>query len=121
MNDILIPIDDYMEVHDMYTKQYNDSAEITSHFCDNPNCPNHKLPMNDERHYHTEDADVFGAKYSSVKTHSYKMISNFTITKSRWVIFKTKVSIPSVHYFNFCDICISAINMVDRKVRNIEI
>ena len=88
---------------------------MSDHFCDNPVCPNHKLPMNDERHYHIEDADVFGPICNIVKTHSYKHITYETTIRHNWLIFKGKVISPIIKYFNFCDVCMSAINIIKRN------
>ena len=32
----------------------NEEKEF-KHFCDNPNCPNHNLELNYEKHYHSDD------------------------------------------------------------------
>lgn len=88
--------------------------EITKKFCDNPNCPNHRLPLNDERHYHTEDEDVFGAICGIVQSHIYEQVKVEKTYVYKWIIFKKRVNRIRVKHYNFCDICISAIKMVER-------
>ena len=40
------------------------------HFCDNPNCPNHELELNDENHHH----DGIGSICGILKTHQHTSI-----------------------------------------------
>jgi len=84
-----------------------DKKEV-KHFCDNPNCPNHMLELNDEKHYHDvgSSAITVGSICGILKTHPYKVKKVIPIshrlffTCSHEVITKT---------FHFCDICHGAI------------
>ena len=79
------------------------------HFCDNPNCPNHMLELNDEKHYHDVESSAItvGSICGILKTHPYyvKKVIPVGLTFmgrgfSHKVITKT---------FHFCDICHGAI------------
>jgi len=85
----------------------NEEKEL-KHFCDNPNCPNHNLELNDEKHYHTEvDEGTIGGICGILKTHRYyhkKVIPLSTFMGrgiSHTVVEKE---------FHLCDICKSAID-----------
>jgi hypothetical protein len=79
------------------------------HFCDNPNCPNNKLEMNDEKHYHIDiDEGSVGGICGILKTHSYyrrKVIlvgATFMGRGSHAVI---------TNEFNLCDNCKTAVDL----------
>jgi len=77
------------------------------HFCDNPNCPNHKLEMNDEKHYHI-DKDCVGGICGILKTHRYyhkRVIPNKNTFLSRGF---SHIVVEKEFYF--CDNCKTAID-----------
>lgn len=89
----------------------NEEKEF-KHFCDNPNCPNHHLELNDEKHYH-DDHVIVGAICGILKTYYYrykKVIPGPTFMSrgcSHTVI---------VDEFHLCDICKYAVDTYKEKM-----
>jgi len=87
-------------------KEIIDAPEEFKHFCDNPNCPNHKLELNDERHYHDceSSAITVGSICGILQTHAYSVDikTNYRLTG----FFRKKViyDVEKKIYY-FCDIC----------------
>lgn len=84
----------------------NEKKEF-KHFCDNPNCPNHKLELNYERQYNVDEGGI-------LKTHLYfykKVIPLGTTFMSRGCS-HTVIT----NEFNLCDICKSAIDLYKEKM-----
>ncbi len=78
------------------------------HFCDNPNCPNYDLELNDERHYH-DDHVIIGAICGILKTYPYKVKKVIPIIQLCYFIFRTTLHAVVEKTFYFCDICHGAI------------
>jgi hypothetical protein len=85
----------------------NEEKEFT-HFCDNPNCPNYDLELNDEKHYH-DDHVIVGAICGILKTHPYKVKKVIPIVQTGYFMFRTTSHTVVEKTFHFCDICHGAI------------
>jgi hypothetical protein len=79
------------------------------HFCDNPNCPNHNLPLNDEKHYHSSTEGVIGGNCGILQTHKYYYKKVVPITKSKNFIFQTTSHKVEEKIIHLCDICHGAV------------
>jgi hypothetical protein len=85
------------------------------HFCDNPNCPNHKLEMNYERHYHVNiDEGATGGICGILKTHLY--FYKKTIPVNATFMSRGVSHTVITNEFNLCDICKSAIDLYKEKM-----
>ena len=85
------------------------------HFCDNPNCPNHKLKMNYERHYYIDlDEGAIGGVCGILKTHLYF----YRKTVPAGITFMGRGFSHTVitNEFNLCDNCKSAIDFYKEKM-----
>ena len=79
------------------------------HFCDNPNCPNHMLELNDEEHYHVGiDKGVVGGICGILKTHRYYFKKVIPLKTSFFSKGISHTVITNIFYY--CDNCKSAID-----------
>ena len=81
------------------------------HFCDNMECPNHSLELNDERHYHTGTDGCVGGICGILQTHSYP-VEVKTNYRDEGALFRQKfVYDIEKKVYHFCDICNSMIKI----------
>jgi len=85
------------------------------HFCDNPECPNHYLPLNNERHYHSGTEGAIGGICGILKTHAYYKKTVIPTVQTFGFIFRTTSHTTIEKQFNFCDICHGAIKFKENN------
>ena len=78
-------------------------------FCANPKCLNHLLPMTDDRHYHSSDKGVYTTE-AVIYALPCTIITK--IKRKRFLITKTEYKREMIY---FCEICMSAVDMVGRE------
>lgn len=82
-------------------------------FCNNNYCPNSKLEMNNEKHYHNTDGAI-GGIYGVVKTHYVELKKIKEKYHPRQGIFKPKrlEKIVEIKKCHFCDTCYQMIKII---------
>jgi hypothetical protein len=80
--------------------------EFQKEFCANTRCPNHLLPMTDDRHYHSSDKGVYTTE-EIIYTVPYSIIN--PIRRRRFFRTKTEYKTKTIY---LCEICGNAVDII---------
>ncbi len=84
------------------------------HFCDNPDCPNYDLELNDEKHYH-DDHVIVGSICGILKSHLYTIKKQRNKEVSKFIFWKKIIKEDFIKEIYLCDICNSAVQLMLRE------